>query len=179
MTRLAHLAAIATLFAGAAHAQVPPALKSAEASVDPEKIRAHVRFLSDDLMEGRGPGLRGSELAAKYIATQFALYGLKPAGDDGTYLQQVKFVGVKAKPTETHLEFIPLKGGPAQQLTYGDDYTVSNQQHTPDVDLDAPIVFVGYGATAPEFDWNDYAGVNVKGKVILCIVGDPPSDDPK
>ncbi len=72
------------------------ALKEAEASIDPEKIRAHVRFLADDLLEGRGPGLRGSELAAKYIATQFALDGLKPGGDHGTYFQQVKFVGMNA-----------------------------------------------------------------------------------
>ncbi len=64
-------------------------------------------------------------------------------------------------------------------LKFGDDYTVSNQTLTPVANIDAPIVFVGYGATAPEFDWNDYAGVDVKGKVILCIVGDPPSDDPK
>ena len=64
-------------------------------------------------------------------------------------------------------------------LKFGDDFTVSNQTLTPVANIDAPIVFVGYGATAPEFDWNDYAGVDVKGKVILCIVGDPPSDDPK
>jgi hypothetical protein len=72
---------------------IPEALKTAETSIDGERIRAHVRFLSDDLLEGRGPGLRGGELAAKYIATQFALYGLKPGGDNGTYMQQVNFVG--------------------------------------------------------------------------------------
>ena len=153
-------------------------LQAAEASIDPEKIRAHVRFLADDLLEGRGPGLRGSELAAKYIATQFALYGLQPGGDNGTYLQQVRFVGINANPATTSLAFEPTKGGEIK-LAYGDDYTVSNRRLTEVADIDAPLVFVGYGVVAPEFGWNDYAGVDVKGKVIVCIVGDPPSDDPK
>ena len=171
----------------AAFAQtVPPPVKSAEGSIDPEKIRAHVKFLSDDLLEGRGPGLRGDEIAAQYIATQFALYGLKPGGDDGTFLQQVNFVGTKTIGDKTHFSLAPKKpdGGMSidlhsYDLKYADDYTVSNRTLTPSVDVDAPIVFVGYGAVAPEFSWNDYAGVDVKGKVILCIVGDPPSDDPK
>ena len=165
---------------------IPPAVQAAEASVDPEKIRAHVKFLSDDLLEGRGPGLRGSELAAKYIATQFAIYGLKPGGDNGTYLQQINFVGMKAIPEKTTMSIIPPKRPDGQigimlysyDLKYGDDYTVSNRTLTPAVDIDAPIVFVGYGVTAPEFNWNDYANIDVKGKVILCIVGDPPSTDP-
>ena len=160
---------------------IPAAVKSAEASIDGEKIRAHVKFLADDLLEGRGPGLRGSELAAKYIATQFALDGLKPGGDNGTYFQMVKFVGVKAIPEKTHFRLVAMQGqdGTAIDLKYGDDYTVSNQQHQPVAAFTAPIVFVGYGITAPEFGWDDYAGVDVKGKVVLCIVGDPPSDDPK
>jgi Zn-dependent M28 family amino/carboxypeptidase len=165
---------------------IPPAVKAAEASIDPEKIRAHVRFLSDDLLEGRGPGLRGSEIAAQYIATQFALYGLKPGGDNGAYLQQINFVGMNAIPGKTAFSLIPPKRPEGQigimlysyDLKYGDDYTVSNRTLTPTVDIDAPIVFVGYGITAPEFNWNDYANIDVKGKVILCIVGDPPSKDP-
>ena len=171
---------------GAAAQNIPPAVKTAEASIDPEKIRAHVKFLSDDLLEGRGPGLRGSELAAQYIATQFALYGLKPGGDNGTYLQQINFVGMNAIPEKTTMSIIPPKRPEGQigimlysyDLKYGDDYTVSNRTLTPVVDIDAPIVFVGYGVDAPEFNWNDYAGIDVKGKVILCIVGDPPSTDP-
>jgi Zn-dependent M28 family amino/carboxypeptidase len=165
---------------------IPPAVKAAEASIDGEKIRAHVKFLADDLLEGRGPGLRGSEIAAQYIATQFALYGLKPGGDNGTYLQQINFVGMNAIPEKTTMSIIPPKRPEGQigimlysyDLKYGDDYTVSNRTLTPTVDIDAPIVFVGYGITAPEFNWNDYAGIDVKGKVILCIVGDPPSTDP-
>ncbi len=163
---------------GGGSASATEALKAAEASIDAEKIRAHVRFLADDLLEGRGPGLRGSELAAKYIATQFALDGLKPGGDNGTYFQQVKFVGMNALPAKTRMEIVPAKGG-AIALTYGDDYTVSNRRLTAVAEIDAPMVFVGYGVTAPEFGWNDFAGVDVKGKVIVCIVGDPPSDDPK
>ncbi len=165
---------------------IPQDVKAAAASIDGEKIRAHVRFLADDLLEGRGPGLRGSELAAKYIATQFALYGLKPGGDNGTYLQQVNFVGMKAIPEKTTMSLVPKRpegqmsiGLFSIDLKYGDDFTVSNRTLTPVVDIDAPIVFVGYGITAPEFGWDDYAGVDVKGKVVLCIVGDPPSDDPK
>jgi len=163
-----------------AHAQAKPiasGIQRAEASVSAANIREQVKFVSDDLFEGRYPGLRGGELAAKYIATQFALYGLQPAGDNGTYLQQINFVGMKAKPTETAFTVIGKKG--SMKLKFGDDFVVSNQTLTPETDIDAPIVFVGYGATAREFNWDDYAGVDVKGKVILCIVGDPPSKDPK
>ena len=159
-------------------ALTPEALKTFESQVDPGRIAAQVKFLSDDLMEGRYPGLRGGELAAKYIATQFALYGLKPAGDNGTYLQDINFVGMKAKPEATSFTFVPAKGDPIP-LKYADDFTVANQFLTPEVDIDAPMVFVGYGIVAPEFHWDDYAGIDVKGKVVVCIVGDPPSTDPK
>ncbi|WP_334268651.1 M28 family peptidase [Edaphobacter sp. HDX4] len=186
--RLSSITALSLfVLASSALAQtVPPAVKSAEASVDDERIRAHVQFLSDDLLEGRGPGTRGGEIAAKYIAAQFEAYGLKPGGDNGTYLQQVNFVGTKVIPDKTHVSLVPErpKGEVAidlhsYDLKYGDDYTVSNRTLTPSVDVNAPIVFVGYGVVAPEFGWDDYAGVDVKGKVILCIVGDPPSEDPK
>src|SRR6202522_3190182 len=181
---VAVVASVFCLSEGLMAQSIPPAVKAAEASIDGEKIRAQVRFLADDLLEGRGPGLRGSEIAAKYIATQFALYGLKPGGDNGTYLQQINFVGTKVIPEKTTMSLIPKT--PAGNsidlysidLKYADDYTVSNRVLTPSVDVDAPIVFVGYGVDAPEFQWNDYAGIDVKGKVILCIVGDPPSTDP-
>jgi Zn-dependent M28 family amino/carboxypeptidase len=153
-------------------------IAAVEAAVSATNIRAQDQFISDDLFEGRYPGLRGGELAAKYIATQFALDGLKPGGDNGTYLQEVNFVGMKVKPEETSISLVPASGE-AVLLKFGDDFVVSNQTLTAVTTIDAPIVFVGYGATAPEYGWDDYAGVDVKGKVILCIVGDPPSDDPK
>jgi Zn-dependent M28 family amino/carboxypeptidase len=152
---------------------IPPAVKAAEASVDAEKIRAHVKFLADDTLEGRYPGLRGADIAAKYIATQFALDGLKPAGDNGTFFQSVNFVGVKTVPAKTSINVAGM------DLKFGSEIVVSNQQHMDTADIDAPVVFVGYGVTAPEYGWDDYKGVDVKGKVVLVIVGDPPSDDPK
>jgi hypothetical protein len=165
-----------------AQSPLPEKLKQAEASVSAARIREQDKFISDDLFEGRYPGQRGGEIAAKYIATQFALMGLAPAGDNGTFLQQVNFVGMKAVPAETIFELLgegKIGSREIVALKFGDDYTASNQTLTPTSMIDAPIVFVGYGVTAPEFGWNDYAGVGVKGKVILCIVGDPPSDDPK
>jgi Zn-dependent M28 family amino/carboxypeptidase len=155
-----------------------PTIQVVEQRIDPEKIRDYVKVLADDAMEGRYPGTRGGDMAAAYVAKQFAADGLAPAGDNGTFLQHINFVGMTVKAADTTFSFVPLNGA-AIPLTFADDYTVSNMTLTPTVDIDAPIVFVGYGATAPEFGWNDYAGVDVKGKVILCIVGDPPSDDPK
>lgn len=166
------------VFAQTPAGPIPAAVKAAEASIDAEKIRAHVKFLADDLLEGRGPGLRGGDLAAKYIATQFALDGLKPGGDNGSYFQQVDFFGMTVKRDTTTFSLVP-SGGNAMALRFGPDYVVNNPRHTPVVDIDAPIVFVGYGVTAPEYNWDDYAGVDVKGKVVLIVVGDPPSDDPK
>lgn len=144
---------------------------------DSEKIRAHVKFLSSDLLEGRGMGQRGSDIAAEYIATQFALDGLKPAGEHGTYFQEVPMVKVTTRP-ETTFSLAP-KSGEALQLKNLDDYVTHNETQTDVVDIDAPIVFVGFGITAPEYKWNDYKGVDLKGKVALLFVNEPASDDPQ
>jgi len=158
-------------------ARVPEAARQAAASIDPEKIRAHVRFLADDLLEGRGPGTRGGDIAAQYIGTQFALYGLQPAGDNGTYFQRVPLYAVHTIEDQTKFSFVP-EDGESIALTYGSDYVTKDQTGAASADIDAPIVFVGYGIDAPEYHWDDYAGVDVKGKVLLVIVNQPPSDDP-
>jgi Zn-dependent M28 family amino/carboxypeptidase len=156
---------------------LPANVAASMRGIDAERIRAHVRFLSDDLLEGRGTGSRGGDIAAKYIATQFALDGLKPAGDGGGYLQKVEFTGVHTLPA-TLASLQPAQGN-AIDLKFGDDYVTGNQTQTDSVDVDAPIVFVGYGIEAPEYHWNDYKGADVRGKVVLLIVNEPPSKDPK
>jgi Zn-dependent M28 family amino/carboxypeptidase len=157
--------------------KLPAEAAAAMGGIDAERIRAHVKFLADDLLEGRGTGTRGGDIAANYIAAQFALYGLKPAGDDGTYLQKVDFTGVLTQPGSS-FSLLPSHGAPLD-LKLGDDYVTNNQTQTDSVDIDAPIVFVGYGIEAPEYRWNDFKGVDVKGKVVLVIVNEPPSTDPK
>src|SRR5262249_7348100 len=92
-----------------AFARLPGAAFAAMQKIDPERIRAHVRYLSHDLLEGRGTGQRGGDIAAEYIGTQFALYGLKPAGDNGTYLQKVPMVGILPAP-ETSFGLVSSKG---------------------------------------------------------------------
>jgi Zn-dependent M28 family amino/carboxypeptidase len=159
-------------------AGLPPAARAAAASIDPEKIRAHVRFLSLDLLEGRGPGTRGSELAAEYIATQFALAGVQPAGDNGTYFQRVPLYAVHTVEDKTAFSFAPASGQPID-IAYGSEIVAKDQTGQPTAAIDAPIVFVGYGIDAPEYNWNDYAGVDLKGKVALVIVNEPPSNDEK
>lgn len=161
----------------AAQLGFPPDVAAAMEGISPDRIRAHIQFLADDLLEGRGTGTRGGDIAAHYIATQFALYGLKPAGDDGGYLQRVDFTGVQTQDGTT-ASLVPARGSP-EDLTRGTDYVVGNQTQTDSVDIDAPIVFAGYGIEAPEYRWDDFKGVDVKGKVILVIVNEPPSTDPK
>jgi len=157
--------------------RLPAPAFAAMQTIDPERIRAHVRFLADDLLEGRGTGQRGGDIAAEYIATQFALYGLKPAGDTGTYLQKVPMVGVTTLPESTFT--IVSNSGQPMNLKLLDDYVTSNQTQQPQSDINTEIVYVGYGIEAPEYNWDDYKSTDVKGKVLLMLVNEPPSDDPR
>ncbi len=155
---------------------LPAAAGAAMSGIDAEKIRAHIKFLSDDLLEGRGTGQRGGDIAAEYIATQFVLYGLKPAGDKGSYLQKVSMVGVLTQP-ETSLRLAP-SSGEAVTLKLLDDYVANNESQTENAEIDAPIVFVGFGIKALEYDWDDFKGVDLRGKVLMMFVSEPPSEDP-
>src|ERR1017187_4462191 len=157
--------------------RLPSAAFAAMETVNPEHIRWHVRFLSHDLLEGRGTGQRGGDIAAEYMATQFAEYGLKPAGDNGSYLQKVPLVGITTLP-QTQFVLLP-KQGPSMDLKPLDEYVAYDQTQQAQTDVDADIVYVGYGIEAPEYNWDDYKGVDVRGKVLLMLVNEPPSDDPK
>src|SRR5215472_5299146 len=120
-------------------AGLPQAARAAADSIDSEKIRAHVRFLSLDLLEGRGPGTRGDQLAAEYIATQFAVNGLQPAGDSGTWFQRVPLYAVHTIEDQTKLSFVPAAGQPVD-LSYGNDIVAKDQTGQTSAHLDAPIV---------------------------------------
>ena len=156
------------------YVRLPATAVAAMQKIDPERIRAHVRYLSHDLLEGRGTGQRGGDIAAEYIGTQFALYGLKPAGDNGTYLQKVPMVGITPAP-ETTFSLVSSNG--TVDLKPLDQYVAYDQTQQPQSDVDAQIVYVGYGIEAPEYKWDDYKGADVRGKVLLMLVNEPPSDD--
>jgi Zn-dependent M28 family amino/carboxypeptidase len=145
-------------------------------SFDAERIRAHVKYLASDELEGRGTGQKGGDVAADYIAAQFKSYGLKPAGENGTYFQQVPMVGVKTLAGTT-FTLVPNSGTPLE-LKALDDYVTTNERQTETATIDAPIIFVGYGIVAPEYHWDDYKGYDLKGKVALLFVNEPISDDP-
>jgi Zn-dependent M28 family amino/carboxypeptidase len=157
--------------------RLPSAAFAALETIDPEHIRWHVRYLSHDLLEGRGTGQRGGDIAAEYMATQFAEYGLKPAGDNGSYLQKVPLVGITTL-AETRFSLL-LKQGAAMHLKPLDEYVAVDQTQQAESDVDSEIIYVGFGIEAPEYNWDDYKGVDVRGKVLLMLVNEPPSDDPK
>ena len=155
---------------------LPPAAQQAMQQIIAPRISADVRFLSSDLLEGRGTGTRGGDIAADYIATQFALNGLKPAGDDGSFLQKVRFTGVTTEPDTTTAEFVTDKGE-VTKLKYADDYVLNDETGKTSDNIDAPIVFVGFGIDAPEYHWDDFKGTDVKGKMLLLFVNEPESQD--
>jgi Zn-dependent M28 family amino/carboxypeptidase len=156
---------------------LPSAAHRAMKAIDAEKIRATVKYLSADAFEGRGTGQKGGDEAADWIAAQFKSYGLLPAGDNGTYFQSVGFYGVTTDGKQTQLAFVP-KSGAGISLKFADDYVATDMTHSEKSEIDAPIVFVGYGINAPEYKWDDYKGVDLKGKAALMLVNEPPSDDP-
>lgn len=178
---LSLLAAASILTAGVfiaaapAHGISDAGIGRALASVSARRIAARIRFLSDDLLEGRGTGARGSEIAARYIASELAEDGLKPAGDAGTYLQNFEMVGVSVDPASS-LALETPKGAIA--LKNGENSVLTSRAQNPTAAIDAPLVFVGFGIDAPDMAWNDYEGIDVAGKVVVCLVGEPLSDDP-
>jgi Zn-dependent M28 family amino/carboxypeptidase len=154
--------------------KLPVAAIAAMQSIKPQRIREHVRLLSHDLLEGRGTGQRGGDIAAQYLATQFALDGLTPAFGD-SYFQKVPMVGITTTPATT-IELEP-EHGKLRPLRLGEDVVAIDEAQNATDDIDAPIVFVGYGITAPEYRWDDYKGADVRGKVLLMLVNEPPSAD--
>ncbi len=150
--------------------------QAAAAAISDAALRAHIRFLADDLLEGRGPGTRGDQLAQRYIATQFEALGLQPAAGDGSWYQPVPLVGTKTHPPAT-ITF--HHGDNALELKYSKDFMANAGRPADRLGFrDAEVVFVGYGIVAPEYDWNDYKDVDLKGKVLLMMNNDP-SDDPE
>ena len=152
------------------------AIQAQPTAITGTHIRAHTKFLASDLLEGRGVGSRGGDLATEYLATQFALSGLKPAGDKGTFFQSVPMVGVA---TEKSAQLALVKGGERIPLSWQDDFVGVTQRQQKQEEFEAEVVFVGHGITAPEFDWDDYRGIDVKGKIVVLFTNEPPSEDPK
>ena len=142
--------------------------------LDETRIRADVRFLSDDLLEGRGTGSRGGTLAARYISNRFEALGLEPAGTDRSYFQQVQMVGTKTDPS-SQLVGRASSGTTESRFRFGDQFVASTEIDEPEVNVIGDLVFVGYGISAPEYNWDDYKGLDVRGKILLIMVNDPPS----
>ena len=147
-----------------------------QTSISPERIREHTRFLSSDLLEGRGVGQRGGDIATEYIATQFALAGAKPAGDNGTFFQKVPLVGVETAP---EARISAIIGGKTVEFKYQDEFVGVSERQTPQTDFEAEAIFVGHGIAAKEWNWDDFKGVDVKGKLLVLFTNEPTSTDPK
>lgn len=162
---------ITAFFSGGALAQRRPITSS---PINEEFLRAHIKYLSDDQMEGRGTGAPGGELAAKYIAAQLEAMGLKGAGRDGSFFQPVSLVGVKADPKTT---LTISAGAKSETFKFADEFVAFTGAQAPEVDVNAEMIFVGYGIDAPEQRWNDYKGdaKDYRGKILVILVNDPPA----
>src|SRR5437660_10674783 len=149
-------------------AAAPPSLPPVSSAA----MDAHIRYLADDLLEGRAPGTRGGRVAAQYIAAQFEALELEPAGPDSSYFQPVALVGLTPHPS---LVWGP--SGAAQSLKYLDDFVAWAERPEPEIRGDGEVVFVGYGIRAPEWRWDDYKDADLRGKVVLMLVNDPGLQD--
>ncbi len=170
---------LAILFAAAASLlatdELTERLQPALEAITPDGLLAHIKVLASDEFEGRAPGTKGEELSVKYITDQFKKIGLKPGNPDGTYTQEVPLAGIKGEPKMSF-----AIGDTITELKYPDDFVASSARLGPEIRVDnSDVVFVGYGIVAPEYGWDDYKNVDVRGKTLLMLIGDPPVPDPK
>lgn len=152
---------------------VPSALKPALESITSDGLLEHIKVLSADEYEGRAPGTKGEELTVKYLIEQFRKIGLKPGNPDGSYIQNVPLVGFRGEPSVTF-----VADGKKMDLKFPDDIVAMSRRFVPEVSVkNSDMVFVGYGVVAPEYGWDDYKGVDIKGKTIVMLVNDPAAPD--
>jgi hypothetical protein len=154
-------------------ANLPPeeSLEAALAGITEAEIREHTRILASDDFGGRAPSSPGEEKTMEYLSEQFGALGLEPGGVDGTWFQEVPLVSITADP-DTPLTISGSAG--TATFAYGPEFAGGTPRVVEDIAIEgAEMVFVGYGAVAPEYDWNDYAGVDVDGKVVVVLVNDP------
>ncbi len=153
-----------------------PAERRAAQSIQDDALRAHVKFLADDLLEGRAPGSRGDRLARLYIASQFQALGLRPGAGPEDWFQPVPLVGVTTHAPDT---IVPRKGDRSIELHYRDDFIATSGVARARAGFrDAELVFVGYGIVAPEYEWDDFKDADLRGKVLVVMNNDP-ADDPE
>jgi Zn-dependent M28 family amino/carboxypeptidase len=176
--KISHLL-LASFFCGVAALlgsdELKERLQPALEAITPDGLLAHIKALASDEFEGRAPGSKGEELSVKYITDQFKKVGLKPGNSDGTYTQEVPLAGITSEP---QMSFVV--GGKTMDLKYPDDFVASSARLQPDIKVEkSDLVFVGYGVVAPEYGWDDYKNVDVKGKTLLMLINDPPIPDPK
>ncbi|HEV2017330.1 MAG TPA: M28 family peptidase [Gemmatimonadaceae bacterium] len=167
-TVLVSVALISIISVSSADAQTD----GAPSRITPQEIDAHLRFLSSDLLEGRAPATRGGRIAEEYIATQLQAFGVKPGVGDSSYFQRVPIDVVKSDPATIK---VTASGKASANLRFTDDVVVWPGSATDASSAHGELVFVGYGATAPEYKWDDFKGTDVRGKVLLVLVNDPPA----
>lgn len=181
-TRRAALASAALLMVAQPVLAATPAKPAAQKTVkaagsdfvpSAEAIKAHMGFLADDAMEGREAGTRGYDIAANYVAAQYALLGVKPAGGAGSYLQPVPLLAFR--PVGEGVLTLTGADGKTTPLKYGEDYLPSGQAQAAELNLNAPLVFVGYGVVDASRNRDDFAGLDVKGKIVVMLSGAPTS----
>ena len=154
----------------------PSAPEAGVQAISAGRLMDDIRILSSDKFEGRGPGSNGEKLTLEYLQGQFRQAGLQPGNPDGTYLQKVPLVGITP---DANMKLTLSARGRTLAPKFRDDYVAWTKRVVESASIDADMVFVGYGVQAPEFNWDDFKGVDVKGKVIVVLVNDPPLDDPK
>jgi Zn-dependent M28 family amino/carboxypeptidase len=171
MTRPTVLLSLALVFVASASSADAQTDGSAS-RITTQEIDAHLRFLSSDLLEGRAPATRGGRIAEAYIATQLQAFGVKPGVGDSSYYQRVPIDVVKADPATIK---VTASGKANANLRFTDDVVVWPGSATDASSAHGELLFVGYGASAPEYRWDDFKGTDVRGKILLVLVNDPPA----